>query len=102
MPDYQDLSLKLNFPVGRSGNLSIFGLGGKGYVEILTSKVEKPDDDEIYGAENMDEHFRTAMGVAGKLQQPVERGAGTSTAVSGRSTQDSCRVMSMPTCRSSG
>lgn len=24
MPDYQDLSLKLNFPVGRSGNLSIF------------------------------------------------------------------------------
>lgn len=65
VPQYQDLALKLNFPVGRTGNLSIFGLGGLSYVEILASEQEEPDSDDIYGDEAMDEHFRTAMGVTG-------------------------------------
>jgi len=65
IPQYQDLSFKLNFPIGRSGNLSVFGLGGKSYIEILASEQEVPDEDDIYGAEAMDEHFSTSMGVAG-------------------------------------
>jgi len=62
---YQDLSFKLNLPTRNSGNFSLFGMGGKGYTEILASETVVPDPDEIYGDQDMDEHFRTAMGVAG-------------------------------------
>ncbi|MCK5691483.1 MAG: TonB-dependent receptor, partial [Bacteroidales bacterium] len=65
IPQYQDLSFKLNFPVGRSGNLSIFGLGGTSYVEILASEQKEPDENKVYGDEAMDEHFQTSMGVVG-------------------------------------
>ncbi|MBE9517054.1 MAG: TonB-dependent receptor, partial [Bacteroidetes bacterium] len=65
IPQYQDLSFKLNFPVGKSGKLSIFGLGGTSYVEILASEQEKPDENKVFGDEAMDEHFQTSMGVVG-------------------------------------
>jgi len=62
---YQDLNFKLNLPTGNSGNFSFFGMGGTGYTEILASKEVKPDPDKPYGTQDMDEHFRTAMGIAG-------------------------------------
>jgi hypothetical protein len=62
---YQDLNFKLNLPTGNSGNLSLFGMGGIGYTEILASKQAEPREDKIYGSEGMDEHFKTAMGVTG-------------------------------------
>ncbi|MCK4991667.1 MAG: TonB-dependent receptor, partial [Bacteroidales bacterium] len=65
IPQYQDLSFKLNFPVGKSGKLSIFGLGGTSYVEILASEQEEPDENKVFGDEAMDEHFQTSMGVVG-------------------------------------
>lgn len=65
VPQYQDLSFKLNFPVGKSGNLSVFGLGGTSYVEILASEQEEPDPGKVFGDEAMDEHFKTSMGVTG-------------------------------------
>ena len=39
---YQDLNFKLNLPTGNSGNLSLFGMGGIGYTEILASKQAEP------------------------------------------------------------
>jgi hypothetical protein len=65
IPHYQDLSFKLNFPVGKSGNLSIFGLGGTSRVDILASEQEEPDPGKVFGDEAMDEHFQTSMGVTG-------------------------------------
>ena len=65
VPQYQDLSFKLNFPLAKSGNLSIFALGGTSYVEILASEQTEPEEDKVYGDEAMDEHFRTSMGVTG-------------------------------------
>jgi len=65
IPQYQDLNFKLNFPVGKTGKLSIFGMGGKSRVDIMASEQEKPDPNDIFGSEAMDEHFRTAMGVTG-------------------------------------
>ena len=62
---YQDLSFKLNFPTRNSGNFSLFGLGGKGYTEILASEDVVPEPDKVYGDQDMDEHFSTAMGVSG-------------------------------------
>jgi hypothetical protein len=62
---YQDLNFKLNLPTRNSGNFSLFGMGGKAYTEILASKQTKPDADKVYGDQDMDEHFGTAMGVTG-------------------------------------
>jgi len=45
--------------------LSIFGLGGTSYVEILASEQTKPDPGKVFGDEAMDEHFQTSMGVTG-------------------------------------
>ena len=62
---YQDLSFKLNFPTRNSGNISLFGMGGKSWTNILKSEQVKPDAEDIYGTSDMDEQFRTSMGVAG-------------------------------------
>ena len=62
---YQDLNFKLNLPTRNSGNFSLFGMGGTGYTEILASEDLVPEPDNIYGDQDMDEHFRTSMGVVG-------------------------------------
>jgi hypothetical protein len=62
---YQDLCFKLNLPTRNSGNFSLFGMGGKAYTEILASEDVKPDPGKVYGDQDMDEHFSTAMGVTG-------------------------------------
>jgi hypothetical protein len=62
---YQDLNFKLNLPTRNSGNFSLFGMGGKGYTEILASEEVVPDSTKVYGDQDMDEHFGTAMGVTG-------------------------------------
>ena len=72
VPKYQDLSLKLNFPTRKQGNLSIFSIGGLSNVDIMASEQLDPEEDVIYGAEAMDEHFRTGMGVIGaNYSKPV-------------------------------
>lgn len=65
VPNYQDASFKLNFPVGKRGNISLFGIGGLSKIDILSSEILDPNNDKIYGDEGMDEHFRTGMGVLG-------------------------------------
>ena len=65
IPQYQDLNFKLNFPTKNSGNISLFGMGGKSRIDILASEKTAPDPNMEYGSEGMDEHFRTAMGVTG-------------------------------------
>lgn len=62
---YQDLNFKLNLPTRSSGNFSLFGMGGTGYTEILASEDIAPEPDDVYGDQDMDEHFRTSMGVMG-------------------------------------
>ncbi|MEN8203516.1 MAG: TonB-dependent receptor [Bacteroidota bacterium] len=65
VPRYQDASVKLNFPLKKQGNLSLFGMGGLSRVDILASEQLEPDSTGIYGEQAMDEHFRTGMGVLG-------------------------------------
>ncbi len=65
VPKYQDISFKLNFPTGKQGNMSFFGIGGKSGIDILASEQLDPEKDGIYGEQAMDEHFRTGMGVLG-------------------------------------
>jgi hypothetical protein len=64
VPNYQDASFKLNFPAGRKGNFSVFGLGGISNIDVIVSKFTKPPKD-IYADTDRDQYFSSYMGVAG-------------------------------------
>lgn len=65
VPQYQDLTFRLHFPVGKRGFLSVFGLGGLSKVDILKSIQTDTADVDIYGNAGVDEQFRSGMGVIG-------------------------------------
>ena len=64
IPHYQDGSFRLNFPMKKNFNLSLFGMGGMSAVDILISDQTKPSVN-IYGENDRDQYFRSKMGVAG-------------------------------------
>lgn len=64
IPQYQDLSFKFNFPMGKKGTLSVFGIGGTSNIDIVMSKFNEPQE-ELYGLKNRDQYFTTLMGMAG-------------------------------------
>jgi len=64
VPRYQDLSFKINLPMGKAGTLSVFGMGGLSAIDILESELS----DEKWNTENLDYNdvrMKTGMGVAG-------------------------------------
>lgn len=63
-PRYQDLNVKMNFPLKNNANLSVFAVGGTSAIDIEKSKAENPFDD-VFGDPSADEYFRTEMGVVG-------------------------------------
>ncbi|HTF81158.1 MAG TPA: TonB-dependent receptor [Cytophagales bacterium] len=66
IPQYQDLSFKVNLPTGAKGQFQIFGVGGLSYVELLDSKQDTTKKDELlYGNGGMDQYFRANTGMAG-------------------------------------
>lgn len=67
VPNYQDLSFKINFP---KNNFSIFGIGGTSRINILVSKFTEPTE-EIYGENNQDQDFRTSLGMIGTTKMFV-------------------------------
>jgi hypothetical protein len=60
VPQYKDLSFKLNFPTKR-GRISLFGIGGTSYIEMLDSR----GDSTSFGFTGTDVRFGADMGVAG-------------------------------------
>lgn len=64
VPNYQDLSFKLNFPMGKKANLSFFGIGGTSQINILISQ-QKESTRNLYGDNDRDQKFGSAMGVVG-------------------------------------
>ncbi len=65
IPKYQDLQFKFNFPLKKGGNISVFGIGGLSSVNLITSKDLVPNKREIYSSKDVDEFYRTGMGVLG-------------------------------------
>ena len=64
VPNYQDAALKLNFPIGKKGNLSLFGIGGLSEIDLIVSKLTEPAE-EIYGESDRDQYFTSNTGVVG-------------------------------------
>lgn len=64
IPQYQDLSFKIDVPTGiKHGRFSLFGIGGKSYIELL-DKDKKEGDFTVSGFAE-DTYFRSNMGVIG-------------------------------------
>src|SRR6185437_3175630 len=41
IPQYSDLSFKLNFPTKKFGTFSVFGIGGPSYIALLAQDLSK-------------------------------------------------------------
>ncbi|MCB0396277.1 MAG: carboxypeptidase-like regulatory domain-containing protein [Flavobacteriales bacterium] len=65
VPYYQDGSFKLNFPTQKSGDFSLFGIGGLSHIDLVKSTVTDPNQVDIYGDADVDEYYSTGMGVLG-------------------------------------
>ncbi len=64
VPQYQDLSFKIDLPTAKAGKFSLFGVGGISYIEFLDSKKDSTAKD-FYSTSGTDTYFGSNMGVAG-------------------------------------
>lgn len=68
VPQYQDLTFKLNFPGTKIGNFSLIGMGGISYIELHDSQKAKADDnsgDSNYDYGGVDLDYGSDMGIIG-------------------------------------
>jgi hypothetical protein len=61
-PNYQDISFKFDFPSGRSGKFTLFGIGGLSDIDFLNDEV---DEDDLFSAPDEDSFARANFGVMG-------------------------------------
>jgi len=63
VPQYQDLSFKINIPGIKLGKFTLFGVGGTSYIEVLNKN--KKENDWTFGYNDLDLRFGSDMGVIG-------------------------------------
>ncbi len=64
VPQYQDGSFRLNFPMGKKGDLAFFGLGGLSRIDLIVSTLTTKED-QLYGESDRDQYFKSGMGFVG-------------------------------------
>lgn len=66
IPKYQDLSMRINLPTKKTGNFSIFALGGISSIEILESEADTNEtNNDLYSGQNEDLYNESKLGVVG-------------------------------------
>ncbi|MCT4581262.1 MAG: TonB-dependent receptor [Flavobacteriales bacterium] len=65
IPYYQDLNFKLNFPLKKGGNVSLWSMSGLSNIDILISEQKNREELDTYGENDKDQHFGTGMAVGG-------------------------------------
>jgi hypothetical protein len=65
VPQYQDLSFKVDIQSGKSGRLSVFGMGGLSYVEILDAEQDTTQKNLYAFNKRQNGYFGNHMGVLG-------------------------------------
>ncbi len=67
VPQYQDLSFKIDLPTTKLGRFSLFGIGGLSYIELNDSEkeIDKDDDNANYNFLGTDLNYGSDMGVLG-------------------------------------
>ncbi len=64
VPNYQDATFKVNFPIGKKSNFSFFGIGGLSSIDLIVSTLTSPPN-ELYGESDRDQYFTSNTGVVG-------------------------------------
>ncbi len=64
VPQYQDASFRLHFPMGKKGELSFFGLGGTSRIDLIVSTLTTPES-QLYGESDRDQYFTSKTGLVG-------------------------------------
>jgi len=63
VPQYQDITFKLNFPTKKAGRFTVWGIGGMSYIEFEPSG--KVDSTNLYSDEDERSRFDSGTGVIG-------------------------------------
>ncbi len=64
IPQYQDLTFKLNLPTEKAGRFSLFGFGGVSDIAFLSSEKEV-DAEAVFGDDGLDQVFKSNTGMVG-------------------------------------
>lgn len=84
VPKYQDLSFKFNFPLSNGGNLAWWTISGKSDIDILISNQKDPEEIDLYGDNDRDQYFGTAMVISGlTYTKPLNETTYLKTTISG-------------------
>ncbi len=63
VPQYQDLTFKVDLPTKKLGKFVVWGIGGLSYAELLQSQQSK--DNNLYGYSGRNTYFRSNVGAGG-------------------------------------
>ncbi|MCG8577107.1 MAG: TonB-dependent receptor [Flavobacteriales bacterium] len=63
VPQYQDLTFKLNFPTKKAGKFSVWGIGGFSYIEF--EATGEADSTNLYASSDQSSRFESRTGVVG-------------------------------------
>ena len=91
VPQYQDLSFKINVPGTKAGKFTMFGVGGTSYIEVLSK--DRDADDWTFGKDNLDFTFGSDMGVVGLSHLYfINKNARLKTSLSVSATRSSAKI----------
>lgn len=62
VPDYRDLSFKLDFGNTKAGKFTLFGIGGQSNITFLGDEIE---EDDLFAAEDEDAYVNGGFGMVG-------------------------------------
>ncbi len=67
VPEYQDLTFRIDVPANKAGHFSLFGLGGKSYIEFIRSSRDTTasESEGFYNDEHLDIYSGNRLGVLG-------------------------------------
>jgi len=65
IPQYQDLTFKLNFPSVKYGRFTLIGIGGLSYIELHDSDKDEQNSDSNYDYAGVDLDYGSDMGILG-------------------------------------
>ncbi len=65
IPNYQDLTFKLHFPVSKRSTVDIFGIGGLSNINLVVSTLSQANLQQLYGESDRDQYFTSNTGVVG-------------------------------------
>ncbi|MEN9640760.1 MAG: hypothetical protein RLZZ262_2629 [Bacteroidota bacterium] len=62
VPEYQDLTFKIDLPTPKAGKFSIFGIGGTSFIDF---KAADGDGESLYSENNENNQFKSSTGIVG-------------------------------------